>query len=187
MNKSFKIILFIIASLVVTAAVDITLFLQYFLITYITTTVLYFISGLFINQNHFGIFTFLFLLPLLALNVFALVVNPLTFPVFSPITFILAILSFTTGYFTKRYLSEKKQSLTFYTLILLTLFSFFFTSFYFTPHFFYNQTLYSKKISGTSTVYEKLAFSNLDGSPYQLNNLNNKTVLIDNWFLRLFN
>lgn len=180
MNKSFKILFLIIASIVVVAAVNLTLLLQYLLITYCTTIILYFLSGLLIKQNHFAVFPFLFLLPLLALNVFALVANPLTFPVFSPITFILAILSFTTGSFTKRYLSEKK-TFWIYPLLTITLLSFLYFSFYFTPHFLYSKSI--KKISGTSTVYDKLDFSNLDGSPYQLNNLKNKTVLIDNWFL----
>jgi len=181
MKKPLKILLFVIASLTSAIAVDVTLVLQFLLITYATTIIVYFLSGLFIKQTLSKIHTFLFLLPFLALNVIAVVVNPLTFPVFSPITFILALLTFILGQSAKRKDEKNKKPFIIYPLLIVTLFLFFFISFYYTPHYLFNKN--REKISETSTVYDNLVFSNLDGTPYDLSTIRNKTILIDNWFL----
>jgi len=165
-------------------AVDLTLILQFLLITYSTTIILYFISGLLIKQKDFRIFTFLFLLPLFSLNVIAVVINRETFPILSPITFILATLAFILGQISKRKDARDKHSLMFYSLLIVSFFSFFFFSLYFTPHFLFKKN--REKISGTLPIYDKLEFSNLDGTSFELNILKNKTILIDNWFLSCY-
>lgn len=139
-----------------------------------------------INRKNIGVNIFLFLLPLLLLNIVGVIVNPKLFPTYCPITFILAALAFLIGQFTRSKEAKKKKSWLFYSLLTITTFTFLFISFYFTPHNYFNLTLNRQKIDGNFNVYNKLEFSNLDGTPYQLNNLTNKTVLLDNWFLSYY-
>lgn len=181
MHKQLKILLFIIGSLVTSAIVDITLIFQFALITYSATVILYFISGLLINLKSFGYYGYLYLLPIFALNILALVLNPSIFPIFSPITFILSSSGFILGLTIKRREIRNKQPAIFFTILTMTLFLFIFFSFYYIPHFLYNSS--RNKITGISNVYGKISFSNLDGTPYPLYSLKNKTVLIEYWYL----
>ena len=179
MRKTLKIILFVLLSTISTAIVDITLIFQFILVTYTVTVIIYFLCGLLIKKKNLG-FIFLFLIPLIFLNLFALVVNPETFPTFAPITLILGILAFLSGQNIKKNEAKGKYSAKFYTLLSITLLSFLF-SLYFAPHYMYNKN--REKITGAFPVYNRLSFSNLDGASFDLNTIKGKTVLIENWFL----
>jgi len=182
MNSVIKIILFIIFSFVAAVAVDITLVLQFSLVTYSVTLIVYFLCSLVINQKYFKNYIYFFLSPLLALNIFSLIVNPLTFPIFSPITFIFATLAFFLGQISKSKIN--KRPFLFYLVLLLTLFSFAFVAFYYTPRFLFNR---NRETFATSLpIYDKLKFSNLDGTSFEIDRLKNKVIFIDNWFLSCY-
>lgn len=181
MNRLLRVILFVLFSFVAAAVVDVTLIFQFSLITYSITLILYFVSGLFVGRNVFPNLFFLF--PLLALSIFAVIANPLTFPVFSPITFVFATLAFILGLLFRNK-KEKNNPLLFYPILLITLISFVFMAFYFTPHFMFDRN--RQKISNPSPIYNELNFTNLDGSPFEIGELKNKIVFIDNWFLSCY-
>lgn len=62
-----------------------------------------------INRKNIGVNIFLFLLPLLLLNIVGVIVNPKLFPTYCPITFILAALAFLIGQFTRSKEAKKKN------------------------------------------------------------------------------
>lgn len=145
---------------------------------------MYFICGVIIRQKALGLFSFLFLIPVLLLNVIALVLNPKNFPTLSPIIFILAVLAFTLGQIVIRKDIRKNHPFLFFSFTSIALFTFFFIPFYYTPNLLFNKN--ELKISGRSNVFASLAFINLDETPYQMNSLIGKTVLIDNWYLNCY-
>ncbi|HEX6849715.1 MAG TPA: TlpA disulfide reductase family protein [Chitinophagaceae bacterium] len=114
----------------------------------------------------------------------ALAVNPQTFPIFSPITFIFATLAFILGEVAKKKNEKSKRPFVFYLILLGTISSFLFITFYYTPHLLFNRN--REKISPSSSVYDKLNFSNLNDTPFDKNRLRNKILFIDNWFLSCY-
>ncbi len=179
MGKKIKVLIFIIGSLLAAILINLTLSAQYLLITYITTFLIYLFFGFLIQKVSIFI-SLLFLSPLLILNILAIILNPMSFPLYSPITIIIAFFSVLSGYFFRNN-SKKQGNRKFYFFAISGLSLVILFSFYIAPYILFNKSRI--KISPNSEILNKLHLIDLENNHISNVQFKNKTILVDYWFL----